>query len=95
MLTLVCRLIVCKILKFQSTNFRGKLCMSILKKFGNKIIKLRKEHGWSQEELAFKAGMHRTYIGMIERGEKNITLKSILKLSNAFNFNVEDLLKGI
>ncbi len=69
--------------------------MDILKKFGTRVTKKRKEHDWSQEELAFNSGMHRTYIGMIERGEKNITLKSMLKISNAFQCTIEDLLKGL
>jgi transcriptional regulator with XRE-family HTH domain len=41
------------------------------------------------------AGVHRTYIGMIERGEKNITLSNIQKIAKALNINVSDLLKGI
>ena len=46
----------------------------ILREFGEKIRGLRKARGISQEELAEMAGLHRTYIGMIERAEKNITL---------------------
>jgi len=69
--------------------------MDILKKFGTNISKRRKIRGWSQEDLAFNSGMHRTYIGMIERGEKNITLRSMVKISNAFKCNIEDLIKGI
>ena len=51
---------------------------------------LRKERGLSQEQLAFKADLHRTYIGMIERAEKNITLINIEKIATALeiNFNV-------
>jgi transcriptional regulator with XRE-family HTH domain len=66
--------------------------MDILKKFGNKIREIRKEKGISQEELAFRAGLHRTYIGMIERGEKNITLKNIEKLAVALSVSLKELL---
>jgi len=60
----------------------------LLLKFGEKIRKVRKENGLSQEELAEKAGLHRTYIGMIERGEKNITLTNIEKISKALNIEL-------
>lgn len=65
----------------------------ILIQFGEKIRKLRKQEGLSQEELAFKANLHRTYIGMIERAEKNITLVNIEKIANALNVSIEILFK--
>jgi transcriptional regulator with XRE-family HTH domain len=46
----------------------------------------------SQEQLADKAGVHRTYIGMVERAEKNITLKNIEKIANALQVKISDLL---
>ncbi len=52
-------------------------------KFGRAVRELRVEMGLSQEKLAERANLHRTYIGMIERGEKNLTLSNILKLSQA------------
>ena len=60
----------------------------ILNEFGNRLKELRKEKKLSQEQLAEKANLHRTYIGMIERGEKNITLLNIYKLSNGLNVEV-------
>lgn len=63
----------------------------ILVKFGERVRKLRKEKRLSQEHLAFKAGLHRTYIGMIERAEKNITLINIEKIAVALNVNVQKL----
>lgn len=65
----------------------------ILIKFGDKIRELRKEKGLSQEQLSFKADLHRTYIGMIERAEKNITLVNIEKIANALNVSINDLMK--
>jgi transcriptional regulator with XRE-family HTH domain len=62
----------------------------ILLKFGEKVRELRKEQGLSQEELAFKADLHRTYIGMIERAEKNITLINIEKIANALNVDIKN-----
>lgn len=65
----------------------------ILIKFGEKVRKERLELGLSQEELAQKAGLHRTYIGMIERAEKNITLTNISKLANALNIPVDEIFR--
>lgn len=61
--------------------------------FGERVKAVRKNQGLSQEELAAKADLHRTYIGMIERGEKNITLLNILKIARALNFFPGDLFK--
>jgi transcriptional regulator with XRE-family HTH domain len=58
---------------------------NILIKFGEKVREIRKEKKLSQEELSFKADLHRTYIGMIERAEKNITLVNIEKIANALD----------
>ncbi|MBD5271817.1 MAG: helix-turn-helix transcriptional regulator [Bacteroides sp.] len=65
--------------------------LALLKDFGLKIQQKRKELGISQEELAYRAGFHRTYIGMIERAERNITLSNIKKLADALNVNIKDL----
>lgn len=63
----------------------------ILVKFGTRVKELRLEKHLSQEELASIAGVHRTYIGMIERAEKNITLENIEKIAKALNAPVKDL----
>lgn len=60
--------------------------------FGERVRDLRKQNNLSQEELADKAGLHRTYIGMIERAEKNITLINIEKIANALDINIKELL---
>ncbi len=64
----------------------------ILIKFGERVREIRKEKSLSQEELAHKADLHRTYIGMIERAEKNITLVNIKKIANALGVNIKELL---
>ena len=63
----------------------------ILILFGNKVRTYRKEKGISQEELAFRSELHRTYIGMIERAEKNITLKNIEKIANGLEISITNL----
>lgn len=59
--------------------------------FGSKVRELRNELSISQAELSYRAGLHRTYIGMIERAEKNITLVNIEKISKALNVEIKDL----
>lgn len=63
----------------------------ILIEFGRKVKTFREQLNISQEELAYRAGMHRTYIGMIERAEKNITLINIEKIAKALNIKLNDL----
>ncbi|KKQ66321.1 MAG: helix-turn-helix protein [Candidatus Daviesbacteria bacterium GW2011_GWA2_38_24] len=66
----------------------------ILFKFGQKVKEERLKQKLSQEQLAMKAGVHRTYIGMIERAEKNITLENIDKVSKALGISISDLTKN-
>lgn len=65
----------------------------ILIKFGRRVKEERKKQGFSQEILASKAGVHRTYIGMVERAEKNITLENIEKIARALDISVHNLMK--
>lgn len=67
----------------------------ILIRFGKKVREERLKKGLSQEDLASKAGVHRTYIGMIERGEKNITLVNIKKVAIALGLRINQLLNGV
>ena len=67
----------------------------ILEIFGETVRGIRLKRGLSQEKLAEKANLHRTYIGMIERGEKNITLINIFKISEALNIKPIELIKDI
>ncbi|HOA78371.1 MAG TPA: helix-turn-helix transcriptional regulator [Bacilli bacterium] len=59
--------------------------------FGKRIRQLRMQKGLSQEELGYEAGLHRTYIGQIERAEKNITLKNIAKIAKELDVNISEL----
>ena len=67
------------------------MAAEILRKFGEKVREERLKKGLSQESLAKKAGIHRTYVGMIERAEKNITLLNIEKVSKALEIPLKEL----
>lgn len=61
--------------------------------FGKHIRDIRKTVGLSQEKLAEKMGVHRTYVGMIERGEKNPTYITLLRLACALKISISELVK--
>ena len=63
--------------------------------FGKHIAKLRKMQEISQEELAFRCSVHRTYIGALERGEKSPTLNTIEKLAKGLNVPIVELFKNL
>ena len=64
----------------------------ILNTFGKNVKKFRIQKGWSQEHLAQKAGLHRTYIGSIERSERNVSLLNIERIAKALNVEICELL---
>ncbi len=64
-------------------------------KLGENIRNLRESQGVSQEELAEKADLDRTYVGGVERGERNLTILSTLKLCKALDVELGDLAKGV
>jgi transcriptional regulator with XRE-family HTH domain len=63
-----------------------------LKRFGQRVRELRIAAGLSQEELAERAGLHRTYIGGIERGERNVGVLNLLQLARALKVRPGELL---
>ncbi|MEA5618036.1 helix-turn-helix transcriptional regulator [Cronbergia sp. UHCC 0137] len=69
--------------------------MTITILFGINVRRLRLSQGLSQDALADKAGLHRTYIGAVERGERNITLINAEKIANALGINLLDCLKKL
>ena len=64
----------------------------ILEKFGDTVQKVRKSQGISQEELAYRLSMHRNYIGMVERGERNPTIRTLYKIAKALKVKSSELL---
>ena len=64
--------------------------MKITEKFGNKLKEIRQELGISQEELSFRAELHRTYISSIELGKRNVSLVNIEKLAKALECEITD-----
>lgn len=69
--------------------------MDIIKQFGQIIRDLRKEKGLTQEELGELADLHFSYIGGIERGERNISLLNIYKLCNALEISMAEVFQKI
>lgn len=64
----------------------------LISEFGQRIKQLRNQKSISQEKLSFSTGFHRTYIGMIERGERNISLTNIAVFAKVFEMSVTELL---
>jgi len=68
---------------------------ALLVEFGQRVRTVRRAAGLSQEALADKAGLHRTYVGHVERGESNLTLTSMVTLSEALEVDPADLVAGL
>ena len=67
---------------------------SVMITFGRNVQLARQAIGISQEELAFRSGLHRTYIGMVERAERSISLQNAKKIANALNVKLDGLLEN-
>lgn len=93
MLTIVCCGIREKIVILQKKM--DVMDDDILKRFGLTIKQLRERKGISQEKLGEISDLHRTYIGMIERAERNITLKNIEKLAKALETNISEIFEEL
>ena len=63
-----------------------------LVKFGRAVRQLREAKGWSQEELAEYADLHRNYVSSLERGERNVALVNVIKLAEALKIKASELL---
>ena len=59
-------------------------------RFGRRLRGIRQERGLSQEELAFKAGLHRTYVSSAERGQRNVGLINVERLAQALDIDIRD-----
>ena len=67
----------------------------IRRAFGHRLRELRAARGWSQEKMAEATGLHWTYIGQAERGERNLTLRSIQKIAKGLKIEMVELFKGL
>lgn len=61
--------------------------------FGARLVQLRKERGWSQEKLSLESGLARSYLGGVERGQRNIALLNIYKLAETLGVSPAELFK--
>ena len=66
-----------------------------LVRLGRNLRKARESKGWSQEEFAYRCGVHRTYCGSVERGEYNVTIMTLRKFTKALGISLRDALRGI
>jgi ribosome-binding protein aMBF1 (putative translation factor) len=89
MLVIVCLFIACRCKG--GTHPKLAPMQDIRKRFGDRIRALRNDQGWSQEELADRAGLHRTYIGSVERGEQNLSLLNIERLAATLGISLAEL----
>jgi len=69
--------------------------MDVATRFGSNVHKARKRLGISQEELAVGASLHRTEIGLVERGERGVRLETAIKLAGALGVSLSELIDGI
>jgi transcriptional regulator with XRE-family HTH domain len=67
----------------------------ILTEFGKRVRQLRSEQGWSQEGFAAECGLDRTYIGGIERGQRNVALRNIHLIAKTLGVSLSELMKGL
>ncbi len=73
----------------------NKSNQKVIEKFGGNVRKVRKIHGWSQADLGAKSGLAANYIGFLERGERSITLKNVVKIHKALRCPIQKLFEGI
>jgi transcriptional regulator with XRE-family HTH domain len=64
---------------------------NVQRSLGRRIRELRSKRGWTQEQFAGICGIHRTYLGHVERGEKNVSLSTVLRVANALGIRVTAL----
>src|SRR5580704_12616363 len=64
---------------------------NLQRSLGQRIREMRSKHGWTQEQFAEFCGVHRTYMGHVERGEKNVSLSTVLRVANALGIRLPAL----
>ena len=71
------------------------MVQDILKVVGKRVSTIRQKKGWSQDEFEDISGLHRAYIGAVERGRKNVTVKTLKTIADALGVRVRDLVADI
>jgi transcriptional regulator with XRE-family HTH domain len=74
---------------------RARRGVDQLQALGGRVRAIRLRHGWSQEDLGEAAGLHRTYVGHLERGEVNLSFVNLLKVAAALGVDARELVKGL
>lgn len=64
-------------------------------RFGQRVRELRRDQGYSQENFAYACGLDRTYVGGIERGERNVALRNIEVIAQTLGITLEELFEGV
>ena len=67
----------------------------VLEKFGSRVRELRTEQGYSQEQFAAECELDRSYVGGIERGERNIALRNIERIADTLGITIAELMDGL
>ena len=76
-------------------DYRSMAESDILTKFGERVRELRKKQGFSQEGFAHECGLDRTYMGGIERGERNVALRNIEQIAETLGITLAQLMRGL
>lgn len=66
-----------------------------LVRIGANLRSVREDRGWSQEQFAAKCGVHRTYVGSVERGEYNVTILTLQRMTKALGMSLHDAIAGV
>ena len=67
----------------------------VLRRFGRRVRELRQQAGYSQESFAAACGLDRTYMGGIERGERNVALRNIYVIARTLGITIAELMRGV
>ena len=66
----------------------------MLRQLGRYLRSVREKKGWSQEDLAYECGLHRTYVGAVERGEYNVTLLTLRRITDTLDIGLVEAMKA-
>jgi len=79
----------------KKNTLKGSGDRPITKSFGEVLQQLRRDRGLSQEELGFASGYHRTYISLLERGQKSPSIRTIFELSKALKVEPSEIIERV